>query len=480
LLDADKAYKHRYTQSYANKSIDEMEGVLSPADQELFNRLISHKMLELNLGTTLTAKFGWTPRKSPMGVGLLVHYRSCNFQRSVTKMAPNGLCGLCATTDFTVEQRHKRTSNRVSKNDDQNTTAIWVECSMRSCRVQYVLYNPHELNVRLKCFYCRTQPLLQANDASGAIVSKAPYVEYTVCLNRMIWPEEYRNGTMKKFKYMACTDNQKSIIDIEPSAASLSQENGTDWLLEIRNGKIQDPFNGRSLFYIISTVGTMSFCDDVLIFPQKNRNPTFLLNGKPIHDAENVFMQLIGWVEERRGESGTCSLCFNSSRKSLLLPACGRSACSQRICKDCLQGWYGLNAPGRIINTSALACPLCRLAPAAKTFANLRTAIEKSGKWIHVWCSRCAYEKAYIERSCVAGEIYVENWSCEDCSTLIDELEVKECPRCGVLTEKTLGCNHSQCGILACQTHWCFFCGEASTEDMIYQHMDMEHGGYYS
>ena len=55
----------------------------------------------------------------------------------------------------------------------------------------------------------------------------------------------------------------------------------------------------------------------------------------------------------------------------------------------------------------------------------------------------------------------------------------KECPGCGVLTEKVDGCNHIACPVKGCGAHWCYFCGEDFTSGDIYSHMDKAHGGYY-
>jgi len=40
----------------------------------------------------------------------------------------------------------------------------------------------------------------------------------------------------------------------------------------------------------------------------------------------------------------------------------------------------------------------------------------------------------------------------------MDDLQVKECPKCGVMTEKSGGCNKMTCS--NCQSIWCFFCGK--------------------
>jgi len=45
-----------------------------------------------------------------------------------------------------------------------------------------------------------------------------------------------------------------------------------------------------------------------------------------------------------------------------------------------------------------------------------------------------------------------------------------------VMTLKTLGCNHITCN---CGTHWCYVCGEKSTEREIYAHLNTAHGAIF-
>jgi hypothetical protein len=111
--------------------------------------------------------------------------------------------------------------------------------------------------------------------------------------------------------------------------------------------------------------------------------------------------------------------------------------------------------------------------------AGLRTAVEESGEWIHAWCDHCGHAKRYMERVCAAGApAEVSSWKCEDCK-IYKVLQAKQCPGCGVMTEKTGGCNHITCVVPTCGVHWCFFCGVKSDENEIYEHMENEHEGIY-
>jgi hypothetical protein len=481
LLDADKEY--RTIEGAANGSEHDdrnMWSLLLPQDRDLFERLVSYKMLELNMRTTLTARVGWTPAKTAVPLGPSVVCKTCEFPRSVTIMGADGECGLCIwpTYDTEVQGLEYRQKN-VNKDDSETTLVAWVECSVRTCRAQYVVYNSQDLNVRPKCYYCRSSD-----------EEEAPVVECSECLSRMIWPIEYRPDNMTDYKCHVCKSGHKTIVDVETTASALCNENTNSWLLR-NDGKIADAFNNRSLYHTISTCGVEDFCEKVELFPALSENLT--LAGKLVRNLPDGVQQLQSWVSGRRTELGTCSLCFASKRKMDLMLACGRRGCSQRVCRGCLEGWYGLNAPGRIINTAALFCAFCRRAPTAQTLAsygmgihavgNLQAAVDERGAWIYGWCRRCGLASRLMERVCAAGAPPEErDWSCDDCHRMVVECEsqaemnVKECPGCGTMTEKTGGCNHITCD---CGSHWCFLCGGKFAANTIYAHMSEGHGGWY-
>ena len=482
LLDADKMYQTRRENQESNHAT-----LLKSEDRQLFELLASYKMLELNLDTTLTARIGWTPEKTKVAIGPTVICRSCEYPRSVTIMGASGECGHCLWTEYaSEEQRQASIYSHVTKDDNENTPAAWVECNVRTCRAHYVVYKVEDLRVRAKCHYCR-------------FGGKAPTVECSECLNRIIWPEAYRPTHMsdlKDYKCHMCTSGRKTVVDVETTANELTKENSISWLLRNNDQKLAEPFNKRTLFHTVSSSGIADFTKKVEIFPSSSGQYKLELNGKLIRNTPALIKELQSWVSRRRTESGTCSLCCSSKRKSELMLACGRSGCHQRICKECLDGWYGLNAPGRIINCAALSCPFCRRAPTAKTLAkygmgihavgNLRNALMERGAWIYAWCQQCGDAKQYMERVCAAGAPPdLRNWTCDPCTEIRAEvagkpvLKSRECPGCGTITEKLYGCNHITCTVAGCGSHWCYSCGGKFDQDAIYGHMEEAHGGLY-
>jgi hypothetical protein len=357
----------------------------------------------------------------------------------------------------------------------------------------------------------------------------APTLECSKCLNKIIWPKEYRGTVGRSFECAACTNDYKTVVLVETSAQEICKENSMDWILRDEHCVLESPFQ-RSLFHTISRVGVEAFLASVHLFPQ-DQHHVLTYRGKRLRNQVDLIAQLQTWVKRRTTEKSLCSLCFESSSKERLFPACRRRGCHQQICEQCLRGWYGINHAGTIINTAALYCPFCRRPPAARTLAaygkgvhavgGLMKAIEERGSWIHAWCFDCGQARQYMERECVRGKPdAIVDWKCEACrlsdfaraqaaeeearlallratnptqraqashgyidaKKLRQSLQdpVKLCPKCRAPTQKTAGCDHMQCSVPNCGAHWCWSCGMAYAVEKIYGHMSSVHGGWYA
>ena len=290
-------------------------------------------------------------------------------------MGDGGNCGYCCCfwSDWaSEEERLENIQRHVNIDDTEYTTVTCIEYSVRTCRAQYVVYCAKNLNVRPKCHRS---------------AQEAPVVKCSACLSRIIWPINYRPGDMADYQCHICASGHKTIVEVEITAFELSKENSYSWLIR-NDGKLPEPFNHRSLYRTISTCDGEDFRSRVELFPTSSQE-NMTLDGKPVRNIPAVIQHLEYWVSGRRMELGTCSPCFSSKRKVYLMAASGRTGCHQRISRACLDGWYGLNAAGRIINTAALFCPFCRRVPTAKTLAryglgihavgNLQMAVEERG-----------------------------------------------------------------------------------------------------
>jgi len=499
LLDANQ--KSRLTYPSGIKP-DKREPILHESDRLLFQTLVEYKLLEFNLKTTLTARAGWRPEKARMPLGPVVVCKGCKYPRSVTMMAEKGLCGMCEINDISdPEERDLWIHGNVSKEDNEATPATWVECSNAECRAQYVLYFSDKLNVRPKCHYCRQNGVVARNDPDRQRKTTAPCVECSVCLSRVIWPSQYRPEGFFESKYrcVGCTSGKCTVVNVETSAEKLLADDpaAVSCLLRNTDNKITKPFEGRSLFHVISTAGVEGFADKVEILPPLALQDMELrVKGKLIVNLPEMMDSLRKWVTTRRVEQGTCGLCFETFKKQALRPSCLRSGCLQMVCEGCLASWYGLNSRGQVINVAALGCPFCRRRPSAKVtipsalkcLGGLNNAVEESGSWIYAWCSDCGLAKRYMERICAAGAPAVlNNWICPECDVVAQEngggdkkKGAKPCPGCKVMTEKEYGCDHITCPVPNCGAHWCYNCGmQVEDEGQIYDHMRWAHDGLW-
>lgn len=498
LLDANQKSRLAYPGTVKHEP-SKREPILQESDRLLFKKLVEYKLLEFNLKTTLTARTGWRPEKTKMPMGPVVVCKGCKYPRSVTMMAEKGLCGMCEINDISdPEERNLWIHGNVSKEDSETTPATWVECYNAECRAQYVLYFSDKLNVRPKCHYCRQVGVVAGNDPDRQRKITAPCVECSVCLSRVIWPLQYRpeNFVESKFKCVGCTSGKCTIVNVETSAEKLLADNPTAIGCFLRNtdSKIAKPFEGRSLFHVISTAGVGGFADNVEILPELAQDAQLRIKGKLVVNLPEMMDSLCKWVTSRRVEQGTCGLCFENFKKQALRPSCFRSGCLQVVCEGCLASWYGLNSRGRIINVAALCCPFCRRRPspkvaiptALKCLGGLNRAVEDAGSWIYAWCSGCGFAKQYMERVCAAGApAELTHWTCPECDALAEEQggrvrkSAKPCPKCGVMTEKESGCDHISCPVSGCGAHWCYNCGTQVEEDQIYDHMRWAHDGLW-
>ncbi|KAF2440665.1 hypothetical protein P171DRAFT_435441 [Karstenula rhodostoma CBS 690.94] len=521
LLDADDEYRKMTSDS--EPSPNDSPGLLLSTDRALFTQLVAHKLAEVNFQTTLVANISWTPEKTQLPVGHVVTCRRCKHPRSVTIMAPKsgGQCGLCVASDY-KDDAHKERMMKSNITDCGNLA--WVECSVRTCRAQYVCYNPEDLNVRPKCYYCRCN--------QGA----APTLECSKCRSKVLWPREWQVEASTPFNCVACIDGHKTVVSVDTTTEELCKQNGQAWLLRNDNNTLKKPFQG-SVFRTITTVDSEAFLANVGILPAYDGVLT--LRGKPIQNQAALTSALSTWIHRRDIEKTPCSLCFSELPNARLFPACRRRGCHQSICERCLSDWYGQNSVGQIINPAALFCPFCRRPPAARTLAaygrgihavgDLMIALKEKGKWIHIWCRTCGKARRYMERECARGAPEpVDQSSCEECklealenarraeeearraaaeaAQLAHQLNVaerreriiqaqwelsvaeraraeleypvKKCPGCGVRSQKSYGCDHVQCPIKTCGVHWCWSCTKIFTQRNIYGHMSQAHGGW--
>jgi hypothetical protein len=221
---------------------------------------------------------------------------------------------------------------------------------------------------------------------------------------------------------------------------------------------------------------------------------TILHRNKQITNLKEIWKYVVDVMTGRKErEFESCCLCLESfSDKGTplqLVPACDRTNCSQKMCLQCCNRWYGSNSVGSLLHERSLTCPLCARRPSDRTFSRIDSRLimlENSCKNLNAeqyygWCRRCIKPGEICARVCARDAPQIENFMCNVCKaflqTDVNRNLIKKCPMCSQETEKTGGCNHITCN---CGCHWCWICewhnSDHHSNEGIYDHLMNAHG----
>ncbi|KAJ7785278.1 hypothetical protein DFH07DRAFT_864425 [Mycena maculata] len=444
--------------------------VLTQQERTVYEAMRRYKLIELNLHAPLVVHVPWTPQKTRGPGDEKVQCKRCSIQRSATIMShqDSDLCGFCVTGKGLPVDTIRANFPGVDEAE-----SCWVECSTKSCRAQYVVENVAGLRIRPRCYYCRNN-------------KPCPWLECSVCTNRIIVPRAFRTTSDVSYICPACTNPAwavKCIVEAETSVRALNGENGVGWL-GFPAAHAAEILGGKSAFKLMQACGA-----DVFGHTPAESAPPLVLGGKALRGTAETLAAVEARVGRGEVVLASCALCFEDMPRSKLGAACGRTGCSQLVDDACLHEWYGQNAPGNLLNMMQLTCPFCRRPPAAKTLAryNRRAAVlgglkdaMADRRWLYAWCTDCACAKRAFERTACTEERLapVSGFRCEDCREPRRRTTPVVCPNleCGYAIEKVDGCNHILC---VCGTHFCYVCGKEFTQDTIYGHMQSVHGSIY-
>ncbi|KAJ6468765.1 hypothetical protein C8R45DRAFT_1017511, partial [Mycena sanguinolenta] len=316
---------------------------------------------------------------------------------------------------------------------------VKVQCV--KCLVRYVCFE-----IRPRCYYCRNN-------------APCPWLECSVCTNRVIVPHLYRTGE-KKYTCPGCSNAnwaEMSIVTEDTTLRILNRENGRGWLGLSDANPILD---GKPAFKLMQAFGA-----DVFGKAPVNAAPKLLLRQKVLRDTVKTLTQLESWVGSGEVVLASCALCFKEMPTGKLVPACGRTGCAQLADDGCLREWYGQNEPGKLLNMMQFTCPFCRRKPTVKTLAryNKRAAVlcgvqEAMGdrRFLYAWCIQCGCAKQAFERTACTeeGVAPISGFKCEVCRRpRPGRVVVCPNPDCGYGVAKSGGCNHITC---VCGTHFCY------------------------
>ncbi|KAJ7136564.1 hypothetical protein C8R44DRAFT_695487 [Mycena epipterygia] len=438
--------------------------VLTKREKQVYEAMRRYKLIELNLDAPVVVRVPWRPKKTRGPGDVKVQCRKCLIRRSITIMSNyDDVCGICVSNNLSLAEIREKFP------EVDEAESCWVECSTKKCRAQYVVENVPGLKIRPRCHYCR----------KGI---PCPWLECSVCTNRVIVPPAFRTASAK-YTCPACDNPQwDSIASEETTVRKLKKENGIEWL-GFSNSTSKDIFDGKSAFKLMQAFGAPIFGSAPV-----NWSPALLHGEKKVWDSGKTLAQVQAWVGRGEVVLENCALCFDEVPRAKLELACGRTGCTQLVDAKCLHEWYGQNEPGNLLNMMQFMCPFCRRKPTVKTLARYNPRAALLGElqdamadrsFLYAWCMDCARARPAFERTACSETVEtIHGFKCDQCRVPRFTSRVVVCPNpdCGFGIEKVKGCNHIHC---VCGTHFCFACGEKSSLEEIYGHMNSEHGGFY-
>ena len=158
-----------------------------------------------------------------------------------------------------------------------------------------------------------------------------------------------------------------------------------------------------------------------------------------------------------------CSVCFDHGSTNLVL-ICSNPQCFAKAHTMCAQKTFEQPGPGKIFYPSRLLCPFCRKVPNLSIRTNHSSffsilqqysSIKFDESKSYAMCLQCRAVKEVPKLSCSATDSQL-NFTCQDCQRCVKSEKFKQCPGCGIYTEKDGGCNHITCSV--CNTDWCYKC----------------------
>ncbi|KAG9025033.1 hypothetical protein FS842_005359 [Serendipita sp. 407] len=339
--------------------------VLSAQEKETFTNMARYAHLEEQIDTKIQAKTPWTPMKT-RGVGdRKRECAGCGIRRSETMMhqvgsyeytrpdkLENGTgmrCGMCVDSDTKKPEDWK---------DKGEIASCWVECSERWCRAQYVIEDEEGLRIPPRCYYCRKR-------------KPCPWIECTLCANRIILPKSYRNlpgDSLSSFTCPPCLNQKhtghKSVVHKLTTLRSILFANDYEvgWL-GIK--PFREVFRGRTTFMLFELYGFDIFTpappagQSPPPSPASDRGKTkrLLLQGKKLLNPAELKEELDGIIGRTMGRGRViCPITFNFVNEQDLLRACANAGCSFRASKEGLKRWF----TGSSSDPRRAQCPACR------------------------------------------------------------------------------------------------------------------------
>ncbi|KAF9531707.1 hypothetical protein CPB83DRAFT_786403 [Crepidotus variabilis] len=298
---------------------------------------------------------------------------------------------------------------------------------------------------------------------------------------------------------MASTSSHASSSDVEPEALwlrffkSVNKTSGETVQLNNRLNNASISINSSTSSLVAPLETTEAAINSVLV--EANRS---ILTVVTIESVESPPLPLSipppVPAPVLNSPPPACGVCFEQVDESCLvtIPICGHN-----YCKTCLSTFLKLKLKAR---KYPIRCPYCeamdmtgRHSLPDSILESLELSSEDTER-LHelqllthaslIHCGRCKQEM-YVDREQFEANDIVScplpscqySW-CKSCSKEVSPCDKshtcvknkklhrlakrkgwKPCPGCGVLVDKTVGCNHMMCTVPRCSVHFCFRCG---------------------
>lgn len=178
-----------------------------------------------------------------------------------------------------------------------------------------------------------------------------------------------------------------------------------------------------------------------------------------------------------RQAHSTCAQCMTMYVKmrieegrvsELWCPCAGTDGCEAKVAECEVEAWTSSSVADKYrrftrmqADSSLRACPKCNelCKPVLRKPGEAGSGIVPEMRCSACGCDFCFYHSNAHERGAKACAAYEREILKQERQALA-KINTHKCPQCGVLTEKTSGCNHMTC---PCKCQWCWVCGKEIT-----------------
>jgi hypothetical protein len=240
------------------------------------------------------------------------------------------------------------------------------------------------------------------------------------------------------------------------------------------NGKIL--YNGDFIDGKFEGIGTQYFPDGKIQYKGNFKKNIYNGYGSLFIKNDNLIMHKGLFLESKmitklgkynyNTEIISCNLCMEDFNSIDLFPICGSKDCAE-CCISCIKKYLNKIkcTNGSKIFMNSILCPFCKneiLKSIINNYHNKLYAFipkikQLKDKEIIGICYECKKDNIYKPEGECGEQINRAKYICEDCDgkKLMEKMNLKQCPKCGIKVQKISGCHYVVC---KCTVAWCYHC----------------------